>query len=101
MLIRCTQIDVYLGSDCTSAKETLGTLKSKSSLLEPVIVFSDDMESHIADLRRVLSRLQVAGFTLLLEDTSEISNMRMRLQCHQRRQCSGHNPDCLAINVHV
>ena len=32
--------------------------------VDDCIVFYDDMESHIADLRHVLSRLKVAGFTL-------------------------------------
>ena len=32
--------------------------------IDDIIVFSDDMESHISDLRRVLLKLKAAGFTL-------------------------------------
>lgn len=32
--------------------------------IDDCIVFSDNMESHVEDLRRVLGRLQAAGFTL-------------------------------------
>ena len=77
---RVHTIDVYLVSDCTSAKETFGTSKSKSSLLEPVIVFSDDMESHIICSSQTMSSADSKGLDLLFflepaEDMSEINNV--------------------------
>ena len=32
--------------------------------VDDLIVFSDDMKSHISDLHRVLQKLKAAGFTL-------------------------------------
>ena len=93
-------IDVYLVSDCISAKETFGTSKSKSSILEPVTVFSDDMESHIAHLRRILSRLQVLLFLEPAEDTSEISSLGLHV-IRKDGAVVTTNSDCLAITVHV
>ena len=66
---------MYLVSDCTSAKETLGNSKDKSSLLEPVTAFSDDT-LLISDESSAGSKwLDLLFFLEPAEDTSEISNV--------------------------
>ena len=38
--------------------------------VDDLVVFSDDMDSHISDLRQVLMKLRAAGFTLQYVDRS-------------------------------
>ena len=51
---------------CQSALDhTLKTCKDcVDNYVDNLIVFSDDMTSHISDLRQVLQKLKAAGFTL-------------------------------------
>ena len=57
---------IYATQACQRGLDTIlqNCMHYVDNYVDDCIVFSDDMTSHIQDLRQVLGKLQAAGFTL-------------------------------------
>jgi len=60
-------------------------------------IFSDDMDSHITDLRRVLEKLRVAGFTLNTFWFNHLSKLLVKCPHQQTRLRSLQNVQHLKL----